>query len=136
MGKKDERLPVSPAKTPFLLYVADDEKVHVRVMIHAETIWLTQRLIAEVFQTTPENVLMHLKNVYAEEELAEAATTKDFLVVQLEGKRNIRRTLRHYNLDAIIAVGYRVSSRRATQLNARYPASLITSKTSLKTASA
>ena len=103
------------AESPFLLYVGDDEKVHVRVLIHAETLWLPQRLMAELFQTTPDNVGLHLKNIYAEGELAESATAEDFSVVQNEGGRAVRRTLRHYSLDAIIAVGYRVSSKRATQ---------------------
>lgn len=103
------------ADSPFLLYAGDDEKVHVRVFIHAETLWLPQRLMAELFQTTPDNIGLHLKNIYAEGELAESATAEDFSVVQNEGDRAVRRTLRHYSLDAIIAVGYRVSSRRATQ---------------------
>jgi hypothetical protein len=104
-----------PAETPFLLYRADDRKVQVQVLIHAESIWLTQRQMAELFQTTVDNVSLHLKNIFAEEELSEAATTEDFSVVQHEGSRDVRRSLKHYNLDAIIAVGYRVSSRRATQ---------------------
>lgn len=103
------------AESPFLLYASDDEKVHVRVLIHAETLWLPQRQMAELFQTTPDNVGLHLKNIYAEGELAESATAEDFSVVQNEGGRAVRRTLRHYSLDAIIAVGYRVSSKRATQ---------------------
>lgn len=103
------------SESPFLLYAGDDEKVHVRVLIHAETLWLPQRQIAELFQTTPDNVGLHLKNIYAEGELAESATAEDFSVVQDEGGRAVRRTLRHYSLDAIIAVGYRVSSKRATQ---------------------
>ncbi|PUE38910.1 virulence RhuM family protein [Limnohabitans sp. Hippo3] len=102
-------------ETPFLLYAGDDEKVHVRVLIHAETLWLPQRLMAELFQTTPDNVGLHLKNIYAEGELVESATAEDFSVVQNEGGRAVRRTLKHYSLDAIIAVGYRVSSKRATQ---------------------
>lgn len=103
------------AESPFLLYAGDDEKVHVRVLIHAETLWLPQRQMAELFQTTPDNIGLHLKNIYAEGELAESATTEDFSVVQDEGGRAVRRTLRHYSLDAIIAIGYRVSSKRATQ---------------------
>jgi hypothetical protein len=71
--------------------------------------------MAALFGTTPENVLMHLKNVYAEKELAERSTTKDFLAVRTEGKRRVQRKLKHYNLDAIISVGYRVSSKRGTQ---------------------
>ncbi|OGQ97554.1 MAG: DNA-binding protein [Deltaproteobacteria bacterium RIFOXYD12_FULL_57_12] len=107
--------PPVPTETPFLLYAGDDEKVHVRVLIHGETLWLPQRLMAELFQTTADNIGLHLKNIYAEGELAEAATAENFSVVQNEGGRAVRRMLRHYNLDAIIAVGYRVSSRRATQ---------------------
>lgn len=103
------------AESPFLLYAGDDEKVHVRVLIHAETLWLPQRLMAELFQTTPDNVGLHLKNIYAEGELAESVTAEDFSVVQNEGGRAVRRNLKHYSLDAIIAVGYRVSSKRATQ---------------------
>ena len=71
--------------------------------------------MAEVFGTTPENVLMHLRNVFSSGELEARTTTKDFLVVQTEGKRRVRRTLKHYNLDAIISVGYRVSSKRGVR---------------------
>ncbi|MCC6302184.1 MAG: virulence protein RhuM/Fic/DOC family protein [Gammaproteobacteria bacterium] len=71
--------------------------------------------MSELFETTPENVLMHLKNVFGDGELEEAATIKDFLVVQAEGKRQVRRSLKHYNLDAIISVGYRVNSRRGVR---------------------
>ena len=118
MTKKAPSTPVrmpGNTETPFLLYAGDDEKVHVRVLIHAETIWLPQRLMAELFQTTTDNIGLHLKNLYTEGELGEAATTEDFSVVQDEGGRTVRRVLKHYNLDGIIAVGYRVSSKRATQ---------------------
>ncbi|WP_432259052.1 virulence RhuM family protein [Cupriavidus sp. TMH.W2] len=108
-------LPPASAESSFLLYAADDERVHVRVLIHAETLWLPQRQMAELFQTSADNVSQHLKNIYADEELTEVATTEDFSVVQNEGGRGVRRTIKHYNLDAVIAVGYRVSSRRATQ---------------------
>ena len=87
----------------------------VEVRLQGETVWLTQRQMSEVFGTTPENVLMHLKNIFAEDELIEAATAKDFLAVRQEGTRQVKRRLKHYNLDAIISVGYRVSSARATQ---------------------
>ena len=121
MTKKEtptEKQPITVtegAEAPFLLYAGDDEKVHVRVLIHAETLWLRQRLMAELFQTTPDNIGLHLRNIYAEGELVETATAEDFSVVQNEGGRAVRRTLKHYSLDAIIAVGYRVSSKRATQ---------------------
>jgi len=87
----------------------------IEVHLHGQTLWLTQLQMAQLFGTTPENVLMHLKNIFAEGELAAPATTKDFLAVRQEGKRQVRRRLKHYNLDAIISVGYRVSSVRATQ---------------------
>ncbi|GMU44491.1 MAG: hypothetical protein AMXMBFR25_24770 [Lysobacterales bacterium] len=90
-------------------------EVRVEVRLERETVWLTQRQMAELFETTPENVLMHLKNIFAEGELDEPATAKDFLAVQTEGKRQVRRSLKHYNLDAIISVGYRVNSRRGVR---------------------
>ena len=86
----------------------------VEVRVQDGTIWLSQKNIGLLFETTPENVLMHLKNIYAENELSEAATANDFLAVQTEGKRQVQRSILHYNLDAIIAVGYRVNSKRAT----------------------
>ena len=87
----------------------------VQVRLEGESIWLTQRQMSEVFATTPENVLMHLNNIFKDGELEQAATAKDFLAVQTEGNRQVQRRLKHYNLDAIISVGYRVSSTRATR---------------------
>ena len=89
------------------------QPVEVRLDAQRDTVWLTQRQMGALFDTTPENVLMHLKNIFLDEELPEQATTKDFLAVQIEGKRSVQRNLKHYNLDAIISVGYRVSSKRA-----------------------
>ena len=86
----------------------------VEVRVQDGTIWLSQKNIGLLFETTPENVLIHLKNIYAQSELLEAATAKEFLAVQTEGKRQVQRSILHYNLDAIIAVGYRVNSKRAT----------------------
>ncbi|MGQ7241832.1 RhuM family protein [Salinicola sp. V024] len=82
-----------------------------------ETVWLTQRQMGEVFETTPENVLMHLKNIFNDEELAEKATTKGFLLVRQEGRRAVRRKVQHYYLDAIISVIYRVNSRYAVRIH-------------------
>lgn len=96
----------------FLLYKAADEDVSVNAVIKDETIWLTQKAMAELFGCTPENILHHLKNIYANHELTPAATTKKFLVVQMEGLRKIKRNTDFYNLDAIISVGYRVNSPR------------------------
>ena len=85
----------------------------IQVQLNGETVWLIQRQMSLVFDTTPENILIQLKNIFKEGELEEKATSKDFLVVQQEGKRQVRRKLKHYDLDAIISVGYRVSSRCA-----------------------
>lgn len=87
----------------------------VQVRLEGETIWLNQAQMADVFGTSTDNVGLHLRNIYEEGELDEAATTEDFSVVRQEGARQVRRTIRHYNLDAVISVGYRVSSSRATR---------------------
>jgi len=96
-----------------LVFIQGSDAIDVH--LHGQTLWLTQAQMAQVFGSTPENVLMHLKNIYAEGELDAAATAKDFLAVRQEGTRQVKRRLKHYNLDAIISVGYRVSSTRATQ---------------------
>ena len=98
-----------------LLYSNDGEKAFVSVVFRDETFWLTQSGMAELFDCTTDNISLHLKNIYAEEELTPQATAEKFSVVRQEGNRQVRRTLEHYNLDAIIAVGYRVNSKKATQ---------------------
>lgn len=89
------------------------QAVEVRLDASRETVWLSQRQMADLFETSTDNISLHLKNVFAEGELNESATTEDSSVVQPEGKRRVARTVRQYNLDAIISVGYRVSSKRA-----------------------
>ena len=84
-------------------------------LIESETVWLSQVQMAELFQTTVPNVNLHLKNIFEEKELEEAATIKDFLIVRQEGKRQVQRNISCYSLDAIISVGYRIKSRVATQ---------------------
>lgn len=98
-----------------LIYETGEGATGVTVRMDGETVWLTQRQMGELFDTTPENVLMHLKNIFADGELDEPATAKDFLAVQIEGKRQVQRNLKHFNLDAIISVGYRVNSKRGVQ---------------------
>ena len=98
----------------FLTFACQTGGDGVEVRVQNGTIWLSQKNIGLLFETTPENVLMHLKNIFAEHELPEDATAKEFLAVQTEGKREVQRSILHYNLDAIIAVGYRVNSKRAT----------------------
>ena len=98
-----------------LVYEAPDGGVRVEVKLDRDTVWLTQRQMADVFDSSTDNVGLHLKNIFADSELEEAATTEDFSVVQSEGKRRVRRQVKHYNLDAIISVGYRVNSRRGVR---------------------
>lgn len=98
-----------------ILYTTPQGNVKVEVLVRDETVWLTQKMMAELFQTTPQNITLHLKNIFAEGELEESATCKDFLQVRQEGSREVKRTQKFYNLDAIISVGYRVKSRIATQ---------------------
>ncbi len=99
----------------FLLYQTEDGQVRIDVRLQDETVWLTQQMIAELFQTTIPNISMHIRNIYAEGELTPEATIKKFLTVRQEGNRDVRRELDFYNLDMIISVGYRVNSIRGTQ---------------------
>ncbi len=80
-----------------------------------ETVWLIQTQIADLFETTSENIVMHLQNIFKENEIDEKATTRVFLVVRNEWARKVRRQIKHYNLDAILSVGYRVKSKQATK---------------------
>lgn len=96
-----------------LIYQADNQTVEVR--LEGETVWLSQRQLAELLGTTPDNVSLHLKNIYSSGELDEAATTEESSVVQQEGNRRVTRRLKLYNLDAIISVAYRVNSKRGVQ---------------------
>ena len=98
-----------------LLYENGGEKEFVSVLFQDETFWLTQSGMAELFDCSTDNISLHLKNIYAEEEITPEATTEKISVVRQEGSRQVRRTLDHYNLDAIIAVGYRVNSKKATR---------------------
>jgi len=103
------------AQTPDNQLVFIQGQHAIEVHLHGQTLWLTQLQMAQLFGTTPENVLMHLKNIFKDNELDENSTVKDFLAVRQEGSRQVKRRLKHYNLDAIISVGYRVASKRATQ---------------------
>jgi prophage maintenance system killer protein len=101
--------------TPIVIYENADQAVEVRLDADQETVWLSQRQMAEAFDTSTDNIGLHLKNIYKEGELDEAATTEESSVVRQEGKRQVTRRIQQYNLDAIISVGYRVNSSRATR---------------------
>jgi hypothetical protein len=107
--KKEEQ------KGELILYQAEDETTKIEVRLENENVWLTQKMMAELFQTTPQNITIHLKNIFDEGELKEEATCKDFLQVQNEGSRKVERKQKFYNLDAIISVGYRIKSIIATK---------------------
>ena len=98
-----------------ILYQIDETNVCVNVIFKDETFWLNQKLMAELFGCSTDNISLHLRNIYSEEELDEKATAEYFSVVQKEGTREVNRNLKYYNLDAIIAVGYRVNSKKATR---------------------
>ena len=102
-------------KSQIIIYQTENGQTKLDVRFHDETVWLTQKLMAELFQTTSQNINIHLKNIFSEGELNEEATCKDFLQVQKEGSREIKRTQKYYNLDAIISVGYRIKSHLATK---------------------
>ena len=102
-------------KNEIVLFEAKDGSLSMPVQIKMDSVWLTRMQMAELFGVTPQNITLHLGNVYKTGELEREATSKDFLLVQQEGNRTITRSVNCYNLDAIISVGYRVNSTRATQ---------------------
>jgi len=110
----DANLPIPmPPGGQVLIY--RDGSLNLQVRLDGQTVWLTQGAMAELFQTSPQNVTLHIQNIYDEDEQDEAATCKEYLQVRLEGGRRVQRALKHYNLDMILAVGYRVRSPRGTQ---------------------
>lgn len=98
-----------------IIYQTQDGQTKIDVRLENETVWLTQNQMAELFQTTKQNISSHIKNIFEEGELSENSTVKDYLTVQQEGNRKVSRNVSHYNLDVIISVGYRVKSLRGTQ---------------------
>jgi len=101
--------------TQVILYTSEDGKSQIQLRADGQTVWLTQMEMAELFSATKQNISLHLKNVFADGELDPAATVKESLTVQTEGSRQVSRSLTLYNLDAILAVGYRVRSPRGVQ---------------------
>lgn len=98
-----------------IMYQTDNGEIKIDVRVEDDTVWLTQAGIAELYQTSPQNITLHIKNIYKELELLEEVTCKSYLQVQTEGNRNVKRNKKFYNLDMILAVGYRVRSQRGTQ---------------------
>ena len=97
------------------IYKSPDNKIELQVSLENETVWLSQKQMSELFDKDTDTIGLHLKNIYAEQELTEKSTTEFFSVVQTEGKRKVTRSIKYFNLDAIISVGYRVNSKRGTQ---------------------
>lgn len=102
-------------KNNMIIYVSKDGNVKVDVDILEDDIWMSQDVMANLYDTTKQNISYHLNNIFKEEELNKDSTVKDFLTVQNEGNRKVKRNIEHYNLDAIIAVGYRINSKKATE---------------------
>ncbi|MBE3142647.1 MAG: virulence RhuM family protein [Planctomycetes bacterium] len=102
-------------KGEIVLYKAANGGAAIEVRLEQDTVWLTQKQIAVLFDKDTDTISVHIQNIYGENELVERATTEESSVVQLEGSRQVRRTVKHYNLDVIISVGYRVNSKRGTQ---------------------
>ena len=103
------------SKGEIVIYQNENGNISFEAKLEDETIWLTQDMMAKLFETTVPNINMHIKNVYDEEELEQKRTIKDFLIVRKEGNRRVSRKIVHYNLDMILSVGYRIKSKTATQ---------------------
>ncbi len=101
--------------TDEIILYQPDETLSLNVRVEDESVWLTQAQMSELFQSSKQNVSLHIRNIYKEGELEEDSTIKEYLTVQKEGKRNVQRRIAFYNLDVIISVGYRVKSIRGTQ---------------------
>ena len=102
-------------QTGEIILYQPDENVQLEVRLEEETVWLTQQQMTLLFETTKQNVSLHINNIFKEEELSPISTVKEYLTVHQEGNRTIKRNQKYYNLDVIISVGYRVKSRRGTQ---------------------
>ncbi len=98
-----------------VVFIDDGLELNINFDYENETVWLTQVQLSELFESSSDNISLHLKNIYGEGELSESLTTEDFSVVRIEGSREVKRTIKHYNLDAVLSVGYRVKSIKATQ---------------------
>lgn len=107
--------PVPVTESGILFYQSEDGTSRIEVRLEEGTVWLPQALIAELYQTTKQNISLHIRNIFDEGELQPEATVKEYLTVQQEGPRAVQRKVAYYNLDMILAIGYRVRSHRGTQ---------------------
>lgn len=111
---KSKGIKTNNQKSQIIIYKAEDGQTKIDVRFDGDTVWLTQNALAELFQTTKNNISLHVKNIFGEGELVQNATVKNYLTVQKEGEREVSRNLEYYNLDLIISIGYRVKSSIAT----------------------
>lgn len=114
-NKPSKSLTIRNSTAEFLIFTNQASEDGIEVRYQDETIWLTQKLMAELFDTTKSTISEHLRNIYTSKELNKSSTVRNFRTVRKEGNRSVERELEFYNLDAIISVGYRVNSKRATQ---------------------
>lgn len=110
-----QTLQVRNSTAEFLIFTKQNKEKTIGVIVDEDSVWLSQKLIAELFGTTKQNVSLHLKNIFDDGELLENQTVKDFLTVQSEGTKKVKRNTKYYNLDAIIAVGFKVNSKIAIE---------------------
>ena len=110
-----KKLQIRNSTAEFLVFTSLAGENSIEVRYENETIWLSQKMMASLFECSDKNILIHLQNIYESNELDENSTSKDFLLVRKEGSREVKREIKHYNLEAIISVGYRINSQRATQ---------------------
>ena len=101
-------------KNNIVIYQSEDGKTKIDVKLEDETVWLSQQQMADLYDTTKQNISLHIKNIFDEEELIENSTVKEFLTVQKEGNRKVERKVKYYNLDMILSLGYRIKSKVAT----------------------
>ena len=111
----NKNLIIRSSSAEFLIFEQQKEEKGIEVRFEEGDLWLTQKAIGELFNTTRNNITMHLQDIYNNNELEENPTSKEFLLVQKEGNREVKRNVKYYNLDAVISVGYRVNSDRAIQ---------------------
>ena len=114
MGKKKEEISIRSSTAEYLTYIAatGDSSESIEVRYEDENIWLTQKMLATLYDVTPSAINQHIKNIYEDNELDENSTIKNFLIVQNEGNRKVSRNVVHYNLQMIIAIGFKVDNER------------------------